>query len=265
MDMYVAVSEPRVCEMVDAAARQAGCAPVRLARLPEPGGGSRSERTGVVVHDLLPDPERQVERLGEMAGAWPSLRVYLLLPVIPSVLRTAVRHGGHLPLLGVDLTTPELTSALLADHLRAALASTLPGLVVWARVQGWPLAAPLRDLARATLVGVRVHRRVAKVAREAGLGYERVRLAARQAGVGAPGVFAEALRLGCAAIALAHGARVYRAAQDHGFRDAEHLCERFRHRFGITPSQARALREGALLDELERRWFGGGIDPDAAG
>ena len=98
-----------------------------------------------------------------------------------------------------------------------------------------------------------------EVLRLAGVDYEAARREAARAGLPPPKRFVEALRLLRAVSVLERGERVKEVAPAYGFHDAERLARRMRRHFDVTPTQARALGPVALLDHLERKWFGDAV------
>ena len=218
----------------------------------------RASRDGqvLIVDDLMPDPVQQIEWLHRLHARSPHLSLFLLLPPHGDAVRELGLRGAGLPLAGVEVWTPELSPEVLARRLRRALDGRAAELRLWERVSPWPLPPPLKVLAEAELRFARREASRDEVLRLAGVDYEAARRETAKAGLPPPKRFVEALRLLRAVSVLNRGERVKDVAPAYGFHDAERLARRMRHHFDITPTQARALGPAALLDRLERSWFG---------
>lgn len=261
MRVLARISNPSCAELVRHAALVDG---IRVsafwgtAKPMEPEEADAGGRT-LLVHDLMPDPVQQIDWLHRLHARLPHLSLFLLLPPHGDALRELALRGAGLPLAGVEVWTPELSPDTLARLLRRALDGRADELRLWERVSQWPLPPALEFLAEAELRFAARQASRDEVLRLAGVDYEAARREAARAGLPPPKRFVEALRLLRAVSVLERGERVKEVAPAYGFHDAERLARRMRRHFDVTPTQARALGPVALLDHLERKWFGDAV------
>lgn len=210
----------------------------------------------VLVHDLMPRPAAQLEWLQRLHGRFPTLSFFLLLPPSGATVRELALRGSRLPVVGVELWTPELSAVGLARTLRNALDWRARDLELWARVSHWSFPPDVRFFAEAALRFASKDAALKSVLDLADVKYESTRRQAARSGLPPPGEFVEALRLLRAVSLLEQGERVKDVATTCGFRNADRFGRRMRRHFDVTPTQARKLGALALLDRLERDWFG---------
>jgi AraC-like DNA-binding protein len=217
---------------------------------PEPRAGHPQ----ILVHDLEPDPVARLSWLERTFRRHRHLTLYLVLPFSADHVGSVVAHGASLPIVGVELWRPTLTAELLAERLRGCATGVAYACATWRAVEGWSLPPPLRYLCRTALRRTPMSASLQEVLQSSGVAYETARRAAARSGLPTPRRMLEALRLVLAIEALGRGARVMDVAHQFGFNDADHLRERLRCQFGVTPTEARRAGSEAYLRILEERW-----------